>query len=265
MRVQAEIIAIGNELLMGETLDTNSNWIARRLREMGISVRRITIVGDDRDEIVNAFSNALNRGSNLIFTTGGLGPTGDDLTFEALAMATHKKLVLNREAFEMVKRKYEDLASKGFVKTAKLTSPRLKMATLPEGADPLPNPVGVAPGIKMTVKGALVIALPGVPSEMKGVFEEHVPDLIMDKWGRRTQVHDVDVSVEIGDESKLAPILAQVQGEIPGVQLKSMPSVYGAEVTLKVRVRAEGRTLEECRERVDKAVGRLRELVGDRD
>src|SRR2546421_6911175 len=133
----AEIISVGNELLIGHTLDTNSHWIAKRLTRFGWNLQRITVLRDSLAAIKDGVTGALQRKPDLLITLGGLGPTHDDMTLKGVALALDKRLVLNPEAFAMVRARYGAMeASTG------LTRFRRKMATLPEGAQPLPNPVG---------------------------------------------------------------------------------------------------------------------------
>jgi len=163
----AEIITTGTELLMGKVVNTNATWIARRLVEVGITVKRITSVPDDIDEISSCIKEALRREVDLIVVTGGLGPSKDDLTAEALARALNQQYVLNKDALKMVR---ERLRERGLP----LTSNRIKMAYMPEKATPLPNLMGVAPGIMVRKGKTLIVALPGVPGEMKALFEKYV-------------------------------------------------------------------------------------------
>ncbi|MHA2316087.1 MAG: molybdopterin-binding protein, partial [Candidatus Hermodarchaeia archaeon] len=137
-----EVICVGNELLIGKTLNTNAQWLAKRTTALGLSARRIMIVGDDVDEISNAIREAMQRNPRFLITTGGLGPTFDDKTLEGLAKALKCKLEINEEALTMFKEKYRKYAEEGKMKKAELTPPRVKMAKLPEGAKPLFNPVG---------------------------------------------------------------------------------------------------------------------------
>lgn len=134
-------------------------------------VRRITSVPDDLKEISSCIREAIERGARIIIITGGLGPSRDDVTAHALAEALRQRYVLNKEALKMISRK---IKSRGL----KMTNNRAKMAYMPEGATPLPNPVGVAPGILVKKDCILIVALPGVPSEMKAIFENSVlPEL----------------------------------------------------------------------------------------
>ena len=162
-----EIICVGNELLIGKTLNTNAHWMARRATSLGILVKRITVVGDDVDEIADAIREALQRKPKFIITTGGLGPTFDDKTLEGIAKALNCKVKVNEKALKMVKEKYETYFREGKMERVDLTPPRVKMATLPEGTEPLPNPIGTAPGVMTNIEGTFLIALPGVPEKWR--------------------------------------------------------------------------------------------------
>ncbi|MEM2609951.1 MAG: molybdopterin-binding protein, partial [Candidatus Bathyarchaeia archaeon] len=172
MSVQMEIICVGNELLIGKTLNTNAQWLAKRATSLGVTLKRITVVGDDVDEIACAVREALGRKPRFIITTGGLGPTFDDKTLEGIAKAINRRLELNEKALEMVRKKYEEYAKARKINAIEMTAHRIKMAQLPEGAEPLPNPVGTAPGVLVRIGGTDLIALPGVPSEMEAIFDE---------------------------------------------------------------------------------------------
>jgi len=141
-----EIICIGNELLIGKILNTNAQWLARYITSLGGRVRRINTVEDDLDEASSALKDSLSRRPTFIITSGGLGPTFDDKTLEAVATALNKPLELDEEALSMVKEKYHqyELSTS---KRIELTPARLKMATLPKGAKPIKNPVGTAPAV----------------------------------------------------------------------------------------------------------------------
>jgi molybdenum cofactor synthesis domain-containing protein len=163
----AEVITIGNEIASGRTVNTNAATIARRLTSLGFTVRRITVVRDEIDEIVSAFRESFSRKPKVVISTGGLGPTYDDRTAEGLAIAIGSKLVLNEDALRMIAQKYEKIG-------APLTEERKKMAFLPEGAVPVPNEAGIAPGIYLVYGGIEVLATPGVPREMDDVLERFV-------------------------------------------------------------------------------------------
>jgi nicotinamide-nucleotide amidase len=164
--MKAEIIAIGSELVSGQRLDTNSTWLSTRLGELGIPVRFHEVLGDDLEEDVAAFRVAVGR-AELVVMTGGLGPTQDDLTREALAAVAGVPLVEDRASLESI-------AALFARRNRPMTERNRVQALFPEGAEPLPNRVGTAPGIGMALGRAMVYCLPGVPSEMKIMFDEQV-------------------------------------------------------------------------------------------
>ena len=166
----AEIIAVGSELLLGGRTDSNSLLITEELASLGIEVRFKSIVGDDRADIIGVLKAAVSR-AGIIIVTGGLGPTVDDCTREAIAAAAGRKLSRRREAFENLQRR---LAQWG-------RSPnkgQLRQALIPAGATVVFNPVGSAPGFWLSWRGATVISLPGVPAEMAAMMRESVIPLI---------------------------------------------------------------------------------------
>lgn len=212
----AEIISVGNELLIGHTLDTNSFWIAKRFTRFGWTLQRITVLRDSLASIKDGVTGALRRKPDLLITLGGLGPTHDDMTLRGIAFALDKRLALNPEALAMVKARYSRLeASTG------LTRFRRKMATLPEGAKPLPNPIGTAPGVMIKVGTTRLVSLPGVPSEMKAIFTGSVTPML------RALASEAPEEVQIGlvgiIESALAPALDRTRKAFPGLYFKSHP------------------------------------------
>lgn len=217
-----EIICVGNELLIGKTLNTNANWIAKQATALGITVKRITVVADEAKEIATAIRETLNRNPNFALTTGGLGPTYDDKTLQGIAEALNRKLVVNMKALKMVKDKYEAYASEKGAETVELTQSRLKMATLPEKAKPLPNPVGTAPGLLIDLKKTVLIALPGVPSEMKAIFHETV-SLQLRRASGRNAFYEKSIYVDNVMESSLAPFIDKLMQDNPDVYVKSHP------------------------------------------
>lgn len=217
-----EIICIGNELLIGKTLNTNAQWIAKQTRAFGANVKRITVVGDDVTDISEAIREALRRKPKYIVTTGGLGPTFDDKTLEGMAKALNRKLVVNVEALSMVKEKYETYAREKGTAPVELTRARVKMATLPEEAEPVLNPVGTAPGVRLDVEQTTLIALPGVPSEMKAIFDRCVLPMIK-QASSESAFYEESFFVEGVMESDLAPLIDKVMRNNAGVYVKSHP------------------------------------------
>jgi molybdenum cofactor synthesis domain-containing protein len=212
----AEIISIGNELLIGHTLDTNSHWIARHLTGLGWTLERVTQLRDSLDSIKAGVRGSLKRNPSVLITIGGLGPTHDDMTLAGISRALNKPLRLNKEALQLVKDHYRRLESK-----PKLTKYRTKMATLPRGSVPLPNPVGTAPGVKMQQSGTIMFSLPGVPSEMKAIFRSSLIPYMESFHTIRPKEMEVKITGII--ESALAPILDQARKIYPKLYFKSHP------------------------------------------
>jgi nicotinamide-nucleotide amidase len=166
----AEIVTIGTEMLLGDLVDTNTAWLSARLAALGVGVYRHTTVGDNRERIVAALEEAASR-ADLVITTGGLGPTSDDLTNECLSVVTDREMVEYPEARKHVNEMFRRFGRKP-------TLNNYKQALFPEGTEPIPNPLGTAMGGLLEADGTTFATLPGVPSEMKRMFEETLEPLI---------------------------------------------------------------------------------------
>ena len=258
--VTVELICVGNELLIGKTLNTNAHWLAKRITSLGLKLRRITTVADDLDEISSAVKEALARKPRFIITTGGLGPTFDDKTLEGIAKALNVKLKVNDEALKMVEEKYEEYVKEGRIEKAELTPHRIKMATLPKGAKPLPNPVGTAPGVLLEANNTVIIALPGVPSEMKAIFEESVLPILRREAGNMI-FYEAGLEVLGIVESEIAPIIDQVMHDNPYVYIKSHPK--GEEKTSRIELHflTTSEDAETAKDRVGRAIIQISEMI----
>jgi nicotinamide-nucleotide amidase len=250
--VNVEIIIIGNEILLGLVQDTNSNYLCRVLRGMGGRVCHITIVRDEIDSIAEELNASINRRADLIFTCGGLGPTDDDLTLTAVAVAVERQLLLDVAAREFVERKYTELASKGYVMSARMTDERLKMARLPEGARAIENPVGAAPAVVLEARACRIVSLPGVPAELKAIVEGPLQGLLGEIFGRGSY-REREVMVECSDESQLAPALRQVAASNPDVYIKSRASRFGPDVTFRVILSASAISADKADAMIERA------------
>ncbi len=166
----AEIVTIGTEILLGDLVDTNTAWLSERLATLGVGIYRHTTVGDNRARIAAALEEAAAR-ADLVITTGGLGPTSDDLTNECLSVVTDREMVAYPEAREHVDEMFRKFGRKP-------TLNNYKQALFPEGSELIPNPLGTAMGALLEAGGTLFATLPGVPSEMKRMFEETLEPLI---------------------------------------------------------------------------------------
>jgi nicotinamide-nucleotide amidase len=163
--MSAEIVAVGTEILLGGLVDTNTAWLSRRLAAAGVAVYRHTTVGDNRGRLVAALSEASAR-ADLVVCTGGLGPTSDDLTHEALGLATGREMVQFPQASLHMAETFERFTGRRPPPSA------YKQALFPEGSELVANPLGTAMGALLELEGTLFATLPGVPSEMKRMFEE---------------------------------------------------------------------------------------------
>lgn len=255
-----EIISVGNELLIGKTLNTNASWMAKRLTVLGVNVRRITTISDDVDEISAAVQEALKRKPGFLITTGGLGPTFDDKTLEGIAKALNTPLELNEEALKMVEEKYKTYANERGLEKIELTPARVKMARLPKGAKPLPNPVGTAPGVTIEHEKVTIVSLPGVPPEMEAIFEESLEPLFK-KLRDRATFFETSLGVSGIMESDLAPLVDKVMHDNPYVYIKSHPR--GREgiphIELHLSTTAEGSAT--AKNRVSRAIVQIAELI----
>jgi nicotinamide-nucleotide amidase len=169
--LSAEIMAVGTEILLGSLVDTNTAWLSRRLAALGVAVYRHTTVGDDKGCLVAALSEAAAR-ADLVVSTGGLGPTSDNLTHEALGQATGREMVEYPEARRHIDETFDRFTGRRPPASA------YKQALFPEGSKLIPNPLGTAMGVLLELDGVLFATLPGVPAEMKMMFEETLEPLI---------------------------------------------------------------------------------------
>lgn len=263
MATLVEIICVGNELLIGKTLNTNANWLARRITSLGIRVARITIVEDDVNEISSSIKEAMRRENRFIITIGGLGPTFDDKTLEGLAESLDCELEINDDALRMVGDSYRTYVEEGRMERAELTPHRVKMARLPQGAKPLPNPVGTAPGVTVELQDMTIIALPGVPSEMKAIFEESVLPILKQAAG---DVTFFETSIEATSvmESELAPVIDKVMHDNPYVYIKSHPKGEERIPRIEFHLSTTAKNTQLARSRVSKALIQLSETIQEK-
>lgn len=259
--MHAEIISVGTELTGGAKLDTNSQWLSLELAEIGIPVIAHTTIADDLIAMVNAFHMAAIR-SDIVLITGGLGPTLDDLTREALAKFAGVELRLHPPSLEHVQQMFAR-------RNRPMPERNTMQAMFPAGSEPLPNPRGTAPGIWLDYPrpnhdiSCKFAAMPGVPSEMKMMFRQQVISRLDrgDKVIRRCRINCFGVG-----ESQAEEILGDLtaRGRDPDVGI----TVHEATITL--RITAEGSSAEQCRDKIDKTraaiVNRMSTLVfGEED
>lgn len=263
MSKPVEITCVGNELLIGKVLNTNAHWLAKRITSLGLEVRRITTVRDEVEEISYAIQETMKRKPEFVITTGGLGPTFDDKTLEGVAEAFNCKLKVHTEALDMVKKRYRAYVEQGIMKELELTPPREKMAKLPENAVPLFNPVGTAPGVMIEQKDTTLIALPGVPSEMKEIFETSVASLLK-QAAEGMMFFEAGIYARCVGESEIALLIERVMHDNPYVYVKSHPK--GGERTPKIEFHfsTTAKDSEVARKRVSIALLQLSEMIREK-
>ncbi|MDG3006295.1 competence/damage-inducible protein A [Paludisphaera mucosa] len=250
MALKAEIVSIGSELVSGQSLDTNSRWLSAELGALGIPTAFHTTIGDDMDDNVQVFRIASQR-ADLVLVTGGLGPTQDDLTRDALARTAGVKL-------------HEDAGSLAAIAAlfARRNRPMAErnriQAMLPDGAEAMPNPVGTAPGVWMKVGRAAFAAMPGVPYEMRQMFQEQVvPRLRQRRWVERVIVHRKIALFGKGESEFEAEALdLTARGRVPEVGI----TVHDA--TISFRIRGEGVTQEEAWAQTEETAALIRSRFG---
>lgn len=245
-----EILCIGTELLSGITLNTNAYWLCGEITNVGGIVGRVTVVCDDLSEISSAITESLARKPNILITTGGLGATYDDRTFEGLAAALGKKVVLDSRAVEMLKKSY--VRHKLHYE---LTESRLKMATIPEGSTPIQNPVGSAPAIREQAGGISIFCLPGVPSEMKTIFKEQILPRIKKSVGKFV-AEELNYNTRGLTEAMIAPVLIEIVKSHPKniIYLKTYPRGYYRKKTpqIKIQMISRGDNEKEVKNRLER-------------
>lgn len=224
----AEIITIGDELLIGQTVDTNSAWMGRQLNMTGIRVNRITSISDNREEILSALREALGR-AGLVLVTGGLGPTSDDITKETLAEFFGSKLVMDEGVLE-------EVAGRLRKRNLDMNDNNRRQALVPDNCTVLPNHAGTAPGMLFNSDGKITVSMPGVPAEMKSIMEEYVLPMAAARAGGRVIIHK-NIMTYGTFEAKLAERLEGFESELPAaVRLAYLPS----QGVIKLRLTGSG-------------------------
>jgi len=251
--VRVSILLVGDELLAGHTRDANAYYATRRVAELGHRVRRITTLPDDPRAIHEELDRALRR-SEVVIVSGGLGPTHDDRTTEALADHFGRRLVLDNDAWHALVDRYAKRL--GNITPDALESAK-KMVTVPEGAEVLPNPLGAACGYVLQQAEWRVAVFPGVPREFEALFELFV----LRGLPARPPATLIEVSIAM-PEAAFARALAQIADRFADVDIGSYPR-FG-EVTVRLRFRGEAERAQAALDAfLDSAEGARDKLVGD--
>jgi len=229
----SSIVAIGDELVGGFTLDTNSHWMAERLRLLGYPVKRVTQIRDRPPEIVDRVRSELDDADLTdVFLSGGLGPTPDDRTFAALADALGRELVIWEETRARIERRVQRMHSMGLLESPDVTEGNLRMARIPAGpAHVFKNRRGMAPGTMYEVGGKRIFVLPGVPLEMKGIFTEELEPQFLTA-GSAATVRELRFTFAI--EARFYPLMRELEETFPDVSVGSYPNFETKELVIRV-------------------------------
>ncbi|HEX9262957.1 MAG TPA: CinA family nicotinamide mononucleotide deamidase-related protein [Candidatus Binatia bacterium] len=247
----AEIVAIGSELLLGQIVDTNSAWMAQRLTALGVNLYFKSIVGDNPGRMKEVIARALER-ADIVITSGGLGPTQDDLTREIVAEVTGRKLIQNAEMLEQVE---EHFRRRGRT----MTPNNIRQSYMPEGAIPVKNPNGTAPCFIVEDPRGVIYSLPGVPVEMKWLFENEVEPYLRRKFNLAELIHyRVLKIVGVGEsavDDKIGHLIANSSN--PTVGVLALPG------QVDVRIAAKAANREKAMKMIAPLETEVRNLLGN--
>ena len=248
--MNAEIVTIGSELLLGQIVDTNSAWMAQRLANQGINLYYKTVVGDNPGRMLDVISRAMDR-SDLVITSGGLGPTQDDLTREVVARAAGRELVLDHQLLAQIEERFR---SRGFV----MTENNNRQAYIPQASLPVKNPNGTAPSFIVEDPRAVVICLPGVPFELKWLFENEVVPYLRRKFDLSESIYSRVLKVADLGESSVDDLVGHL---IAGYQNPTV-GVLAHPGQVDVRITAKAANQEEAERLIDPLEREARQLLG---
>lgn len=246
----AEIIAIGSELLAPDRSDTNSLWLTEKLNRLGIEVKLKTIVGDDDSRLEEAIKDATRR-SKVVITTGGLGPTEDDITRKVTARALGRRLLLDEDVLAEIRQRFQ-----GFGVTMPERNSRQAMVI--EDAEVLPNPNGTAPGLFIDHNGTAIVLLPGPPREMRPMFEDHVSERLASRAGSLKVVRRMMRVAGLGEsavDEKIAPVYTQYENP--------QTTILFNQSEIEIHLTARGRTEKEADALLDRLSEQIEERLGN--
>jgi len=247
----AEIIAIGSELLAADRTDTNSLWLTEQLNRLGIDVKLKTIVGDDDARLEETIKDAVKR-SRVVITTGGLGPTEDDITRKVVARALGRRLALNESVLAEIREKFRKFG------VAKMPERNSRQAMVIDGSEVLPNPNGSAPGLFVEHEGCALALLPGPPREMKPMFEREVQGRLEKVSGELRFARRILRVAGMGEsaiDEKIAPIYSQYTNPQTTILFNSSE--------VEVHLRAHGRTVDEAEALLDNLSLKIEQALGN--
>ncbi len=246
----AEIIAIGSELLAPDRTDTNSLWLTEKLNRLGIEVKLKTIVGDDDARLEEAIKDATRR-SRVVITTGGLGPTEDDITRKITARALGRRLLLDEAVLAEIRQRFQSFG-------VAMPERNSRQAMVIEDAEVLPNPNGTAPGMFIDHQGTAIVLLPGPPREMRPMFENHVSSRLAGRAGSLRVVRRMLRVAGMGEsavDEKIAPIYTQYENP--------QTTILFSQSEIEIHLTARGRTETEADALLDRLSVQIEERLGN--
>ncbi len=246
----AEIIAIGSELLAPDRTDTNSLWLTEKLNRLGIEVKLKTIVGDDDARLEEAIKDAARR-SKVVITTGGLGPTEDDITRKITARALGRRLLLDEKVLAEIRQRFQTFG-------VAMPERNSRQAMVIEDAEVLPNPNGTAPGMFIDHQGTAIVLLPGPPREMRPMFEDHVSSRLASRSGTLRVLRRMLRVAGLGEsavDEKIAPVYTQFDNPVTTILFNQSE--------IEIHLTARGRTEKEADELLDRLSGQIEERLGN--
>tara|TARA_B100000809_G_C15140404_1_gene532968 strand:- start:7619 stop:8866 length:1248 start_codon:yes stop_codon:yes gene_type:complete len=248
----AEIITIGDEILIGQIVDTNSVFISKELNKIGVQVYQITSIQDERSHILEAFANAEKK-VNIVIVTGGLGPTKDDITKETFCEFLNDQLIEDKVVLKHVKELYRKFTNHPLLPES------LHQASVPSKATVLHNKHGSAPGMWMEKGNTVFVSLPGVPYEMKNLMEESVLPKIVEKFNRPFIYHKTLLTIGMGESEIVKIIHVWADALQEDIKLAYLPSMG----RVRLRLSSKGKKEKEVRDAVDDEMGKLHLLLKD--
>ena len=248
--VNAIIITIGDELLIGQVIDTNSAWMAQQLNDIGVAVIKRVAVGDSYSDIWNSLDTE-SKDADIILITGGLGPTSDDITKPVLCDYFGGKMIINDQALQNVKYLFEQVFKRP------ITQVNLQQAEVPDVCEVILNKRGSAPGMIFHKGKTIYVSMPGVPYEMKGIIEQSVLPMLKEKFELPLIEHRTIITAGIG-ESALAEIIKDFENELPkDIRLAYLPN-YGM---VRLRLSTSGFDKKAIEENINKHFEKLKSLT----
>ena len=245
----AEIITIGDELLIGQVINTNATWISQQLHNAGIDVYQVTAVSDRKEHILQALHESTAR-SSLIILTGGLGPTKDDITKDTLVEFYNTKLIFDKQTFENIRKIF---LARGW----EVSERNKRQAEIPANCKPILNTKGTASGMWFEQDGKILISLPGVPFEMEAMMEDYVIPKLTENERKDYIFHKTIQTVGVG-ESYLAELISKWEDSLPSnIRLAYLPQLG----IVRLRLSARGPILEELQSQVEKEASKLKMLI----